>query len=139
MATFAGIAYAWVEFSATDIGLGANEHFALCSPLIRNNCVIDGDTIWYRGEKIRIEDINAPETSKPQCPSEAALGERATHRLMELLNAGPFNVVHDGGRDEDRYGRKLRIIERNGQSLAMVLVAEGLARPWSGQRRSWCS
>lgn len=29
----------------------------------RDNCVVDGDTLWYRGQKIRIADINTPETS----------------------------------------------------------------------------
>ena len=38
------------------------------------------------------------------------------------MNAGPFRVVA-GGRDEDRYGRKLRTIERNGRSLGLTLHA----------------
>jgi endonuclease YncB( thermonuclease family) len=36
------------------------------------------------------------------------------------------------------YGRKLRVISRNGRSVADALVAEGLARRWDGARRSWC-
>ena len=87
---------------------------------------------------IRIEDIDAPETHKSKCASEAALGEQAKLRLLELMNEGPFDLVYTGGRDEDKYGRKLRVIERNGQSLGGMLVAEGLARPWEGRRRSWC-
>ena len=34
------------------------------------------------------------------------------------------------GRDEDRYGRKLRVVVRNGRSLGDQLVSEGLARTW---------
>lgn len=30
-------------------------------------------------------------------------------------------------RDEDRYGRKLRVLVRNGRSLGDILVSEGLA------------
>ena len=71
-------------------------------------------------------------------PSELALGQKAKFRLLELVNAGPFEVSATAGRDEDIYGRKLRLIVRNGQSLGAVLVAEGLARPWDGARRSWC-
>jgi endonuclease YncB( thermonuclease family) len=41
-------------------------------------------------------------------------------------------------RDADRYGRKLRVVTRNGRSLGDILVAEGLARRWDGRRRSWC-
>lgn len=32
------------------------------------------------------------------------------------------------GRDEDKYGRKLRIVMRDGESLGGALVDEGLAR-----------
>ena len=111
--------------------------FVLCEQVRTPNCVVDGDTIRYGGVKIRLADIDAPEVFSPRCASEAARGERATRRLLELMNAGPFQVVADG-RDEDRYGRKLRTIERDGRSLGGVLVAEGLARPWDGARRSWC-
>src|SRR5687768_10767713 len=36
--------------------------FGLCGGMGRagGDCVIDGDTFWYRGEKIRIADINTP-------------------------------------------------------------------------------
>ena len=100
--------------------------------------MVDGDTIRYGGTKIRLEDIDTPETHEPRCASEAALGRRATRRLLELVNAGPFQLVRTGGRDEDRYGRKLRTITRGGRSVGDVLIAEGLARPWDGARRSWC-
>jgi endonuclease YncB( thermonuclease family) len=33
--------------------------------------VVDGDTFWYQGTKIRIADINAPEVSHPGCPQKA--------------------------------------------------------------------
>jgi micrococcal nuclease len=112
--------------------------FVLCMEASQQNCVIDGDTIRYGGTKIRLEDIDTPETHEPGCASEAALGRRATRRLLELVNAGPFQLARTGGSDEDRYGRKLRTIKRNGRSLGDVLIAEGLARPWDGARRSWC-
>src|SRR5437870_1862265 len=62
----------------------------------------------------------------------------STVRLLELINSGPFELINRGGRDEDRYGRKLRTIERDGRSLGEMLVAEGLARRWDGARGSWC-
>jgi endonuclease YncB( thermonuclease family) len=111
--------------------------FVLCAGASRPNCVVDGDTIRYGGVKIRLADIDAPEVFSPKCASEAARGKRATQRLLELMNGGPFQLV-SGGRDEDRYGRKLRTITRAGRSLGATLVAEGLARPWDGARRSWC-
>ncbi len=100
--------------------------------------VIDGDTFDYRGDRIRVVGIDAPETHPPRCAREAELGERATARLRELLAAGPFELGSID-RDEDRYGRKLRTVTRGGRDLGRQLVAEGLARAYSGGRRSgWC-
>jgi endonuclease YncB( thermonuclease family) len=112
--------------------------FTLCGRWNQVQCVVDGDTIHYAGLKIRLEDIDAPETYQHKCDSELVLGKRATNRLLELINAGPFELVNRGGRDEDRFGRKLRTIERNGRSLGDMLVTEGLARRWDSARRSWC-
>lgn len=99
--------------------------------------VIDGDTFDYRGERIRIADIDTPEIAG-QCPFEIAAARRATDRLRVLLAAGPFELRRSG-RDEDVYGRKLRIVTRNGRSLGDQLVREGLARTWTGRREPWCS
>lgn len=112
--------------------------FTLCSNAPRINCVVDGDTFWLRGEKIRIADINAPETRQSSCPAEQALGRRATVRLMALLNAGPFELAVQG-RKSDRYGRALRVVKRGGQSLGAQLINEGLAEPWRGRRSDWCT
>ncbi|WP_264595370.1 thermonuclease family protein [Sphingobium sp. B12D2B] len=91
------------------------------------------------GEKIRVADIDAPETHPPRCAAEADLGKRATRRLADLVNAGPFEArLASDGRDVDRYGRKLRVLVRDGQSLGGVMVGEGLARSWTGRREPWC-
>lgn len=111
--------------------------FSICANAARTNCVVDGDTFWFRGEKIRIADIDTPELSPPRCVREAQLGEAAKRRLNSLLNAGSFSLSA-GWRDEDQYGRKLRTVYRDGQSLGGILVSEGLARRWEGSRRSWC-
>lgn len=111
----------------------------LCAGPVRVTCVVDGDTIWLRGAKIRIADIDTPEVSRPGCEREALLGRRATERLRELLNAGPFTLAPPpGGRMEDRFGRQLRIVKRNGASLGQVLVREGLAARWGGPKARWC-
>jgi endonuclease YncB( thermonuclease family) len=115
----------------------AGSSFPLCAGRSPQNCVIDGDTIRYGGVKIRLADIDTPEVFSPKCPDEASLGRQATGRLQELLNAGPVGLMPIE-RDADRYGRKLRVVTRNGRSLGDILVAEGLARRWDGRRRSWC-
>lgn len=100
--------------------------------------VIDGDTFDYRGVRVRIADIDTPET-EGRCAYESALAARATRRMGVLLGAGPFELhPTPDGRDEDRYGRKLRIVTRGGRSLGDQLVAEGLARTWTGRRAPWC-
>lgn len=111
--------------------------FALCHSGGGRNCVVDGDTFWFAGDKYRIADIDTPETHPARCAEEAALGDAATERLRAWLNAGAFSL-ESTGRDTDRYGRNLRIVTRGGTSVGSVLVDEGLARPWEGQRRPWC-
>ena len=112
--------------------------FVICDGKSRLACVVDGDTIWHNGVKIRPPDIDAPEIHDFKCASELALAQRTKERLLELMNAGPFEVVADGDRDKDVYGRQLRHINRNGQSLGDILIAEGLAAAWEGQHHAWC-
>lgn len=119
-------------------GQAVTGSFGLCGAPPHRDCVIDGDTFYLGRQSIRIADIDTPETRGARCAYEAALGNRATHRLHALLNAGPFQL-QAGSRDADRYGRKLRTVIRDGRSLGHVLVAEGLARPWTGRRLPWCS
>lgn len=112
--------------------------FSICKTGGGVNCVVDGDTIWLDGVKIRVADIDAPETHPPRCQLEADLGNKATIRLQALLNAGPFEARSIGSRDVDKYGRKLRVLMRESQSLGETLVQEGLARKWDGSRHPWC-
>ncbi|RUV68863.1 thermonuclease family protein [Mesorhizobium sp. M5C.F.Cr.IN.023.01.1.1] len=111
--------------------------FPICGDGPRVTCVVDGDTFWHQGVKIRIADIDTPELSPPRCEAERTKGEAAKRRLRELLNAGKFSLVA-GWRDEDQHGRKLRTVTRNGHSIGQRLIAEGLARRWDGGRRNWC-
>ena len=99
--------------------------------------VIDGDTFRYGGQTIRIADIDTPEVDG-RCAYESDLAARATERMEMLLHEGYF-VLEPIARDEDQYGRKLRIVTRGGRSLGDQMVAEGLARTWTGRREPWCS
>lgn len=114
-------------------------YFPICSGSGRITCVVDGDTIWFEGRKIRLADFNTPEISRPKCDAERRLGERATLRLQGLLNQGAFTLApNPSGRATDRYGRELRVLMRGGKPLGDVLIAEGLAERWTGKRGSWC-
>ena len=111
--------------------------FGFCHTGAGTNCVVDGDTIWFQGEKVRVADIDAPETHEYHCPEEKALGDRATQRLIQLVNSGPV-TLRPIDRDEDVYGRKLRIVLVSGVSVGDMLVGEGLARYYESGRKPWC-
>jgi endonuclease YncB( thermonuclease family) len=138
----AGALALWPRAGEAQSGSFIEEHralFPVCAGPARETCVVDGDTIWLSGAKIRIADIDSPEISRPGCAREAMLGRRATERLRQLLNAGPFTLLPPpDGRTQDRYGRQLRLIHRNGESLGEMLVREGLAVRWGGPRARWC-
>jgi endonuclease YncB( thermonuclease family) len=123
--------------ASSELRVESNPYFQICGS-VRDTCVVDGDTFWLRRTKIRIADIDTPEISQPQCSAEKALGEKAKHRLLELLNDGRFELASWEGRDEDKYGRKLHVVLRNGRSIGDQLVSEGLARTWTGRREPWC-
>jgi micrococcal nuclease len=120
--------------AATDTEMA---RFGFCHTDGGTNCVVDGDTIWYQGNKIRIADIDTPETHPARCAREAELGAAATQRLQRLLNAGAFSV-ESIDRDTDRYGRQLRVLTRGGESIGGMLVSDGLARWYKGGRQPWC-
>lgn len=135
----------WLVFSGTaERLLTAREivaevvspRFGLCSAG-GGNCVVDGDTFDFAGQRIRIADIDTPEVFSPRCGAEKRRGEQATRRLQALLNAGPFTLERID-RDEDVYGRKLRLVMRDGRSLGDTLVAEQLAHVWDGRKHPWC-
>jgi endonuclease YncB( thermonuclease family) len=122
-------------FAARNDGGGGG--FGSCYTGGGRNCVVDGDTFWMNGVKIRIAGIDAPETHPPHCSRERALGFAATRRLRQLLNSGPVTLTSID-RDQDRYGRKLRNVRVNGSDVGAALVREGLARRYAGGRRPWC-
>jgi len=124
--------------SAPRSSIVVDRQFPLCSRYNHVDCIVDGDTIHFDGEKIRFEDFDTPETYQPRCESEAALGHAATLRLEQLMNQGPFELVKNSTRNRDVYGRLLRRIERNGQSFGAILVSEGLAHVRDGARHGWC-
>ncbi|MGJ0622238.1 MAG: thermonuclease family protein [Methylocystis sp.] len=138
LAIAVGLALGYLAFLATQAGPASETVFTLCDQPPHSDCVIDGDTFYVGAQAIRIADIDTPETHPPRCDYEAELGDRATRRLLELLNDGPLALTPTGSRDEDRYGRKLRVVVRDGRSLGDVLVSEGLARTWTGRREPWC-
>lgn len=101
--------------------------------------VIDGDTIrMSKGERIRIIGLDAPETRRAKCEAERRLGYEAKARLMVFLSQGKMKIKRR--KRPDRYGRTLARIFINGQDVAGLMIAAGLARPYQGRKRKgWCS
>jgi endonuclease YncB( thermonuclease family) len=124
--------------SALSGGKAVSARITICGHAKRTDRIVDGHTVWMAGTKIRIADIDTPETHPPRCACEARLGQAATPKMHPLLSAGPFTLTPIK-RDVDRYGRKLRIVERGGVPLGAMLVRPGLARKYGGGKRSpWC-
>jgi endonuclease YncB( thermonuclease family) len=107
--------------------------------------VVDGDTIrtririWVDTDTetlVRLEGIDAPELGG-RCEEEAALAHRARSRVESLTAGGDLKVF------DIRYGkfagRVVARVEVGGRDIGRTLLAEGLARPYSGGRRTgWC-
>lgn len=114
----------------------------LSALLLAGALALDGDTVILDRHHIRIANIDAPEIHQYKCDAELRLGLIAKKRMAELLEGGPI-VVHEGdpasGRLVDRYGRMLATIEVDGKDVGEMMIAEGLARRWTGKRRPWCN
>lgn len=120
--------------SSNVLNVVASVALAICAPGPRDNCVVDGDTFWIAGEKVRIADIDAPEING-RCPYESRLAVASRDRLRQFLNSGEFKLHREG---QDRYGRTLAVVTIDGYSVGDILVVEGLARTWTGRRDPWC-
>ena len=117
---------------AAPVALGRG--FPLCGHGLRSNCVVDGDTFWIDGEKIRIANIDAPEI-EGRFVHESRLAQRAKMRLSVLLTGSPIALSRQG---RDRYGRTLAAVAVGSDDAGRILVREGLAQPWRGRKAVWC-
>ncbi len=80
---------------------------------------IDGDTIRYGSERIRIRGLNAPELTEPG-------GREALERLSQLLREGPIRIVPHS---KDVYDRTVADVFVDGRNVVEVLAQEGYAKP----------
>lgn len=113
--------------------------FSLCKSGPHYNCVSGGDTFYLGYQKIRVAGIDTPHPYSLNCAQEEELSNRATQRIAQLLNYGPFFMKADQDQDVDEYGQIWRTIHRKDYSLGEVLISEGLAKEWNGQRQPWCT
>ncbi|SHL03194.1 nuclease homologue [Roseovarius marisflavi] len=113
------------------------KEFERCGSAKRITCVVDGDTIWFEGEKIRMMGYDTPEPITNICGGqrEVDLATAASDRLLQLLNENQFTIVRDG---KDKYGRTLAVVRVGGMDIGDILIAEGLARSWPDGAEFWC-
>lgn len=105
--------------------------------------IIDGDTISLPGgERVRIEDMDAPESYRAHCERELVAGLAAKERLAGLLRAGPVEIQRKG---QDWFGRTLARVLVKGKSVGRILIEEGLALPYQRGKKArarrtahWC-
>ncbi len=102
--------------------------------------VVDGDTIKLGTQRLRVLNLDAPETERARCESERALGDRATTALRgkieDGLKAGAVAIIPNGR--FDKFRRPLVRIEVHGKDVANEMIADGLAREWRGSSSDWC-
>jgi endonuclease YncB( thermonuclease family) len=129
----AKIETASVSPAVSETGSGA---FGYCGQGEHINCVADGRTFWYKGEKIVIADILSPGIDAARCEDERKVAFAAKSRLLTLLNAGPFTMNAAGKADQ---GAAPRVVSRDGRSFGTQLVNEGLARKPGTASAAWCA
>lgn len=103
--------------------------------------IVDGDTVSVHcgthAGNVRLVGFDTPETFRPGCSEEKALGERAANVLeTELRNATEIRVKSHG---RDKYQRALASLWLDGRALADIMDSKGLAVTYDGGRRiDWC-
>jgi endonuclease YncB( thermonuclease family) len=79
------------------------------------------------GTRIRLLDIDPPETFRSRCENELKLGLAAKQRLRELLDSGKVTFKPNG---HDVYGRTLAHVFVDGVDVGQKLLDEGYALRW---------
>ncbi|WP_421590504.1 thermonuclease family protein [Shinella sp. M27] len=99
----------------------------------------DGDTFTVhdgtgRREKIRIENIDAPEIDGA-CAAERATALQAEDELATQVSGHRIKLVRG---KLDRYGRRLARVAVDARDVGETLIEHGLARRWDSWRKPWC-
>jgi micrococcal nuclease len=129
-------------------GLLVSTLVALGDPIDRSEIYAkDGDTVivgpgdeeHMRDQEYRLVDFDAPETAHGKCPSEIEKGNRASARLIVLLDSGNLDLSEiecscpPGTKPLTKacnMGRRCGRLTVNGKDVGEVLIAEGLAVPY---------
>ena len=116
--------------------------------------VIDGDTVEFAAPflpdplpkklSIRVLGVDTPEKGhRASCPQEAQAAEKASQFTKDTLNNAYKNklpVLIELQKHDKYGGRVLGDVIVNGERLSAMLIANGHARPYHGEKKSsWCN
>lgn len=109
--------------------------------------VIDGDTVEVKVPglppeltyiRVRLRNVDTPETRRPKCAKERDKGEAATNYTKMRVDEASEILVRNP--EWGKYGgRVIAELILDGKSLSKALIARGYGRTYDGGRRkSWC-
>jgi micrococcal nuclease len=116
--------------------------------------VIDGDTVAFKADfmpaplkpelSIRVLGVDTPEKGhRASCPQESEAANRASQFTKDTLNNAYKNklpVLIELQKHDKYGGRVLGDVIVNGERLSAMLIANGHARPYHGEKKSsWCN
>lgn len=112
--------------------------------------IIDGDTVVFKADflpvefknelSLRIWGVDTPEKgARAQCIHEDAKAQAATKFTTEMVNSSKKHEIYI--KDWDKYGgRVLGDLILDGQNLRDLLIKNGYAREYYGEKKtSWCN
>ena len=114
-------------------------------PVVR---VIDGDTVQVDASadmppelasiRVRLRDVDTPETWKPKCERERRAGNAATAFVKQRIASAGRVLVRDPTWGKWG-GRVIACLILDGRSLSKTLIAAGHGRAYDGgKRQGWC-
>jgi len=115
----------WIALGAT-LGIGVTD--CLSAPAIQGTAtVVDGDTIEIGGERIRLDAIDAPESSQ-LCLDAASkrfrCGQKSAFALADMIGR---SVVICEPKGRDRYKRVIAVCFKGETNLNAWMVTQGWA------------
>ena len=98
-------------------------------PIVGRASVIDGDTIEIRGQRIRIQAIDAPESGQwcGEGDGRWRCGKASAEALDRMLDGATVTCRQDPRDPQDRYKRVLARCEARGADVGEALLHAGLA------------
>lgn len=97
--------------------------------------VVDGDSLEYQGERIRILDIDAPEFLQ-KCYDDSGWKYRCGFEAKEYLRKLVSGNIRCERLGKDRYGRSLMDCYRGNVNIGAEMVRQGYAVAYSDRYKN---